>query len=177
MYPNFHTELFGTANSTGDIFYGGSVFSKLEKLSQLLGTELTSSCKTNPKYKGSGGDAGLDLVSFLQIDAPNSSASRIPACFGQCACSHSQWKEKQFDIMAQKWQERFVSLPAYHEMMFVPFSLRSPSGDWDKEYDDEICTIVVDRFRIINAFVNNTKECHSFLSTMDIYSDLYGSFM
>jgi len=155
IYPNFQTEIFGTANNPNDVFYGGNVIDKLELLANYLSTELSPKCKNNPRYNHSSGDAGLDLVSFLRLDMDNASTSRIPVCFGQCTCSHSKWREKQSEVFAEKWREKFLTLPAYHELIFVPFSLRSISGKWDDEYDDQIYTIAVDRFRIIHIL----KQC------------------
>lgn len=174
IYPAYHVEVFGTANNPGDIFHGGKLIDRFEKLAQCLHTEVKPATKKNPRYNRAGGDGGLDLVGFIQLDKPNTETPFIPACFAQCACSVEKWKEKQSSIKYDEWNQRFEQLAHYCEFIFVPFSLRGPDGKWSDEEADRMAVIPVDRIRFLH--IGTTKgECLTFFETNDAYKTVQES--
>jgi hypothetical protein len=96
IYPNFRNEIFGTANKPGDFFYGGTLLEKLEKLARCLNTTVKQLAIVNPHNVATGGDKGLDIVSFYNLDMELQKASFIPFCMGQCSCSYDDWKTNSF---------------------------------------------------------------------------------
>ena len=158
MYPNFRNELFGTSTKRGECFYGGSVLSKLRKLGKFLGTPLTDRAKKNPRYKGPSGDAGLDVISFLQIDKPLCTAPMLPVCIGQCTTSYGNWHNKQLSIKNSSLCSLFQELAVYHELLFISFPLRGINGNWSFEEANKIQTIVIDRIRFLNILSNAEKS-------------------
>jgi hypothetical protein len=158
LYPNFKNELFGTANQAGDFFHGGTLLEKLTKLSLCLNTTLTSKTINDPHNKSTGGDKGLDIVSFYDPDTETYKASYIPVCMGQCSCSYDDWKIKQFSISYDTWKNRLADLPHFHMYMFFPFSLRGINGTWaDGEYP-EAQAIIIDRFRLFSILKQNSIQ-------------------
>lgn len=158
IYPTYHVETFGTASNPTDLFYGGNLIERMEKLAQCLHTELSPSTKSNPRYQKPSGDGGLDLVGFSQLDNESSAVPFIPLCFAQCACSVDQWKNKQSSIKFDEWNPRLLQLPRYCEFIFVPFSLRGSDGKWSPTDADQMVVIPIDRIRfvhILNASGNN----------------------
>lgn len=155
IYPTYHIEIFGTASSPSDMFYGGSLISRMEKLAECLHTELSSTTKNNPRYTNPSGDGGLDLVGFSQLDNEAAAAPFIPLCLAQCACSVDQWKDKQRSIKYDEWNQRLLQLPRYCEFIFVPFSLRSSDGKWSPTDEDQIVVIPIDRIRFLHLLKAN----------------------
>jgi hypothetical protein len=164
IYPNFRNELFGTANTPGGFFYGGNLLDKLKKLAQCLNTALKQPATDNPHNLSTGGDKGLDIVSFYNLDAESQQAPFIPLCMGQCSCSYDDWKIKQSSIKYSIWNNRFNDLPAYHEYMFVPFPLRGIEGGWADEEREEIQTIIVDRFRFFSLLKIDASKAAAILA-------------
>ena len=150
IYPTYHIDIFGTASSHGDMFYGKNLIDRMEKLAECMHTELTFNTKNNPRYANPSGDGGMDLVGFSDLDAKNAGASLIPLCFAQCACSVDHWKDKQSSIKYDAWSQRFVQLPRYCEFIFVPFSLRGSDGKWSPTDADQMTVIPIDRIRFLH---------------------------
>jgi hypothetical protein len=157
MYPNFRNELFGTSTKRGECFYGGSVISKLKKLGKLLGTPLTDRAKKNSRYKSPSGDAGLDVISFLQIDKPLCNTSMLPVCIGQCTTSYGNWYNKQLSVKNSSLGNLFQELAVYHEFLFISFPLRGINGNWSFEESTKIQTIIIDRVRFLNILSSVEK--------------------
>lgn len=155
IYPTYHVETFGTASKPTDLFYGGNLIERMEKLAQCLHTELSPTTKNNPRYQNASGDGGLDLVGFSQLDNEGSTAPFIPLCFAQCACSVDQWKNKQSSIKYDEWNQRLLQLPHYCEFIFVPFSLRGSDGKWSPTDADQMVVIPVDRIRFLHILKMN----------------------
>jgi hypothetical protein len=171
LYPNFRNEMFGTANQPGDSFYGGTLLDKLAKLSRRLNTTLTQKTINDPHNRVTGGDKGLDIVSFYDLDIEFQEVSFKPVCFGQCSCSYDEWNKKQFSIDYDKWRDRLNDITAFHRYIFIPFPLRGIDGCWAKEEHAEIQTIVIDRFRFFSLLKLNSISATSVLSD-DIKSKL-----
>lgn len=150
MYPMFHVEVFGTASEEKDLFYGGTLLERFEKLAKCLNTELKVATKNNERYATGSGDGGLDLVGFMRIDPDGAETSFLPMCFAQCACSVEDWVTKQSSIKFDQWNQRFEELVHYSELIFVPFSLRDSNGKWTSSRVDQIVVIPIDRIRFLH---------------------------
>lgn len=174
IYPSYHVEVFGTASSPGDIFYGGKLIERFEKLAQCLHTNVKSATKKNAHYDQGSGDGGLDLVGFIQLDDPKAEVPFIPVCFAQCACSVDKWKEKQGAIKFDEWNQRFERLAHYCEFIFVPFSLRGPDGKWSDEEADRMTVIPVDRIRFLHIASAKGGD-FAFFETSDAYQAIQES--
>lgn len=168
IYPSYHVEVFGTASNPGDIFHGGKLIDRFEKLAQCLHTDVRSATKKNARYNQASGDGGLDLVGFIQLDDPKAEVPFIPVCFAQCACSVEKWKEKQGAIKFDEWNQRFEQLAHYCEFVFVPFSLRGPDGKWSDEEADRMTVIPIDRIRFLHI-ASAKGEDFTFFETSDAY--------
>lgn len=166
IFPSFHIEVFGTATSQDDMFYGGRLIERFEKLADCLHTEVKSATRENPRYNRTSGDGGLDLVAFTQIDGAGTEVPFIPLCFAQCACSVDKWKEKQSSIKFDEWNQRFEQIAHYCEFIFVPFSLRGPDGKWCGTEADRIVVIPVDRIRFLHII---QSEDLTFFEQRDAY--------
>jgi len=110
----FKTYIFGT--SRVDSVFTGTVRARVEKLAELLHSSTTDDFNIDSRYDVSGGDAGLDLVSFVPLD----DEAFVPLVLGQCACSYTEWNSKQFDLDPDKWKGRIKGIPSFIRMMFVP---------------------------------------------------------
>lgn len=168
ILPSFHIEIFGTASSPEDMFYGGKLIERFEKLAHCLHTEAKTATRENPRYNQASGDGGLDLIGFTQIDSRESEVPFIPSCFAQCACSVDKWKEKQSSIKFDEWNQRFNQIAHYCEFIFVPFSLRGPDGKWSNTEVDRIVVIPVDRVRFLHI-IQSSEENLTFLEHSNAY--------
>jgi hypothetical protein len=164
IYPNFNNELFGTGTVRGDFFYGGTRRERLIRLSKCLNTDITENEKKNPHNDESSGDRGMDLVSFFRPDFDICGVPFIPVCLGQCSCSYDDWDNKQYSILNVRVGKIFENVAMCHEIIFVPFSLRSIDGKWEEDIISEIDTIVIDRFRLFSIIKLNKTNPHSMIA-------------
>lgn len=142
----YQTHIFGT--SRVDDVFNGSVRERIEKLADMLNTRTTSLFRENERYDVSGGDAGLDIVSFATLD----SESFSPLIMAQCACSYDDWEKKQNDINEAKWGHIFESIAPYMKFLFVPFFWRKNTNTFiDKT---EIYSCLFDRLRIMKIMAD-----------------------
>jgi hypothetical protein len=155
MYPNFKNELFGTGTVHGDYFHGGTRRERLIRLSKCLNTDITQNEENNPHNDESGGDRGIDLVSFFRPDFDICNVPFIPVCLGQCSCSYDDWDNKQYSILNVRFRKFFENVAICHEIIFVPFSLRGIDGKWEENIISEIDTIIIDRFRLFSIIKLN----------------------
>lgn len=174
IYPSYHVEIFGTASNPGDIFHGGKLIDRFEKLAQCLHTDVKPGAKKNPRYNRASGDGGLDLVGFIQLDDPKAEVPFIPLCFAQCACSVEKWVEKQGSIKYDQWDQRFEQLAHYCEFVFVPFSLRGPDGKWSDEEADRMTVIPIDRIRFLHIATAKGED-FTFFEASDAYQTIQES--
>lgn len=123
-----------------------------------LGSYTTKPFDQDDKYGVSGGDGGLDLVSFTSVDE----MPFIPFSFAQCACSYKEWESKQSSIKPEKWNVRIHNLAPYHEFTFVPFYFRKVDGHFVSE--TSISTCLIDRHRIFNIVRDDRSIIEEFLT-------------
>jgi len=168
LYPNFRNELFGTSTVPGDCFHGGTLHEKLIKLSKCINTNMTRKEENNPRNSWGSGDRGIDVISFFQPDFDTCNASYIPVNVGQCSCSYDEWENKQSSISNKMIQNIFEDFATCLEFMFIPFPLRSASGNWADEDFPYIGTIVIDRFRFFSIIAKSNKITPELIITNDI---------
>ncbi|MEA4931580.1 MAG: hypothetical protein VB026_08380 [Anaerolineaceae bacterium] len=173
IYPNFKCELFGTSAHAGDVFHGGTLLDRLCRLAQCLNTRVKDEVIRNPHNLESAGDGGIDLIAYQAIDSTLHPAPFLPAGFGQCACSYDDWITKQNEVGTYRYTtRRFEQIEHFHQLMFVPFPLRNTIGTWDDEYQEQIESLIIDRFRFIDILIKNDDDL-SFFTTSAIYQELF----
>src|SRR5690606_14521223 len=89
------TELFGTSRTKGEgDVYRGNLRERLRILASNLCSYTSKSFDSDSGYDVTGGDGGLDIVSYIPLDG----MPYIPVSFAQCACSQEEWENKQLSI-------------------------------------------------------------------------------
>lgn len=170
VYPGFLVEIFGTASNPEDLFHGGKIIDRLEKLADSLHVELTKAARENEHYLSPGGDAGLDIIGFAQLEDVTASSPFLPMFLAQCTCSVDEWKEKQHSIKYDEWITKLSPPPAhYSEYILVPFSLRGPNGKWASTELDQIVSIPIDRIRFLHIIKNHGNDL-GFFEKSDAYT-------
>lgn len=134
------TQIFGTSKEDNE--FKGNLRSRIITLASCLNTITTKSFDNDPQYDCSGGDNGIDLISYYQLD----NNEFIPFSFAQCSCSYDQWELKQESIGYEKWERRLNDITSYLKYMFVPFDCRRADGTFDNI--TSIYTILIDRHRL-----------------------------
>lgn len=95
------------------------------------------------------GDGGVDLVAWLGMD--DFESRNIPSALGQCACSRTDWVNKQTEISRDRLNNFIHPSHPWMQLIFIPHSFRNNHGAW--AVDGEIAaTIIFDRLRILNNF-------------------------
>lgn len=168
VFPNFSVEIFGTSSREGEPFAGGNVIDRLERLSNCLNTSVRDVCRKDERNYQPGGDKGIDIVGFIQVEGENSRAPFLPSLFAQCACSVDKWKEKQSSINYTEMRNLFEFLSPFCEFIIVPFSLRGPDGKWSSTDLNRIYVIPIDRVRFIHIVQLLGKD-YSFFESSDAY--------
>ena len=115
----------------------------MKKLADILGVKICDDYISGVKTSATGGDGGIDLFAFYPIDKQKG----MPFALCQCACSYSDWENKQHSIGQSKMKEILYGLPPYLQMTFVPCNLHDIELHWDEPY--KILTCVIDRYRLI----------------------------
>lgn len=150
MPVDAETELFGTARESGR--FQGNLRSRIKILADCLGAQTTKTMDSDRRYDSvHGGDAGLDLVSFVKLDH----ASHIPFALGQCTCSYDHWIDKQPSINRGAWRSKMEPLAPFWRFLFVPFSCHNALGRFEQA--TEIHTCLIDRQRILHIL---QSHCH-----------------
>ncbi|MFP7442935.1 hypothetical protein SFC50_04460 [Bacillus infantis] len=165
------TRVFGTSRNENErVFYKGNLRSRITTLAANLNTNTSDAFNDDPKYDKPGGDAGLDLVSFIPID----DMPFIPVSFAQCSCSQDEWENKQFSIKRDIWDRRISNIAPYLEFLFVPFYYRRVNGEFENK--TTIYTSLIDRhriFKIARRSIFKKFEKHNiYTKTMQIIEEL-----
>lgn len=132
-----------------------------DKLNQLAGhIRETVKIKKEDLSKYNKGDGGLDIYAWIDLGDSN---KHFPLFFCQCACT-PEWTKKQNSSKYARW-DNFISLSTYPvNIIFIPFSFRSATGDWHEHYQIEK-SIVIDRERLIYCFVESEGKFKEFQSS------------
>lgn len=99
------------------------------------------------------GDGGLDIYAWVDLGDSN---QHFPLFFCQCACT-PEWVKKQNSSKFDRWSN-FISFSTYPlNIVFIPFSFRSATGEWHKSYHIEK-SILVDRQRLLYCFQEDENK-------------------
>lgn len=157
---NSKSILFGSSNIQveEDEIKSSSLF--WDKLNQLAGhIRETVKIKREELSRYNKGDGGLDIYAWIDLGDTN---KHFPLFFCQCACT-PEWTKKQNSSKYARW-DNFISLSTYPaNVIFIPFSFRSATGDWHESYQIEK-SIVIDRERLIYCFIESEKKFKEFRS-------------
>ena len=97
---------------------------------------------------GDGGDGGIDLAGWLEMDLhePKNKMSIL----AQCACSREEWVKKQTEISSVRLANMLSPTAPWIECLFSPVSFRDNSGQW--AVPSSVANIVlIDRLRLLNS--------------------------
>lgn len=122
--------------------YTHSLDEALKRLGKDLAVEVN---EINCDKAGTSGDAGLDLVAFLNFD---DGAKTSYAVLGQCGAQETGWPKKTLEAHAMRYRGYYQLLFDFPGVMFTPVCYRSADGDW---WDIQAATgvLLLDRIRIM----------------------------
>ena len=122
--------------------YNGNTWNRLCSLAQ--DTRLFIMCKEEEFATRGTGDIGIDLAAWYPFEDP---ATILPMAFAQCACSKSEWSEKQSSISNDRVRNFFRSNSPFLPFIFIPHCFREEFGQWAQP--SQIYTVIIDRIRIL----------------------------
>jgi hypothetical protein len=161
------TQVFGTSRDGDDrVSYKGNLRKRISALADNICAVTSKSFDADSMYDVSGGDGGIDLISFIPLD----DMPFIPVSFAQCACTYDRWEEKQNSISSERWGRRFGNLAPYLQFTFIPFYFRRANGEF--ENPTRILTCIMDRHRILKIARNNDNTFNEF-AKHSIYEKVY----
>ncbi|MEA5126452.1 hypothetical protein [Xanthomonas floridensis] len=145
MPAGSQVHIFGKANASR---YSGSAYNKLASLCADIRASL--SVAEEDYRPNDSGDSGIDLVAWHGM---GDMQSHIVVGLGQCACSRSNWTNKQ--LAASPQNLHYVNSPAsWKTFMFVPICFRRIGGQW--AVATEIASVIfLDRLRLIKGIENS----------------------
>lgn len=100
------------------------------------------------------GDGGIDLVAWLKM---GDHRGNMPVIFGQCACSPTDWEDKQLDVTPAATEAHLSLDHPGAAYCFVPHDLSANDKIWDRS-EHVKRTVLVDRRRLFTVFEN----CNAF---------------
>jgi hypothetical protein len=127
----------------------------LSEALKTLGKELAVKRVDEKECDGAGrsGDAGLDLVAFINFDDVATSSYAI---LGQCGAQETGWPKKTLEAHSMKYSGYYHMVFQYPAVMFTPVCYRTADGDW---YDIQSATgiLLLDRLRILKLI--DSQNC------------------
>jgi hypothetical protein len=145
LLPQHATVRMFDANSEDRaIHYSHSLSLALSILGTELGALSINSSECSPKSES--GDAGLDLVGFVDF---SDGAATNHAILGQCSAQWRNWPQKTLEAHSVRFRSFFQMLADQTCTMFTPLCYRDSDGKW---YDNRSATgvLLLDRGRIIS---------------------------
>jgi hypothetical protein len=135
--------LFGTAAQKGELFHGGRLGDRME----LLAKHLRGVSKLDRNHSGSSGDAGIDIVGWVPM---GDAGDGLLVLMGGATCSYKNWENKVYSTSYGRLKEKVqIRVPSVN-VTFIPFFMRTSSGDWHRA--DELGeALLVDRLRLIKG--------------------------
>lgn len=126
--------------------YTGTLRTKLEALaSDIFAILMKPASDYDPSNTG---DGGIDLVAWQCLDDQR---GNIPVIFGQCACSPTDWEEKQLDVTPAATEAHLSPQHPGAAYCFVPHDLQHSDKSWQRAAHVKR-TVVIDRARILRLF-------------------------
>lgn len=119
-----------------------------------LGKELAVGVNEGECNKaGISGDAGLDLVAFINFD---DGAKTSYAMLGQCGAQETGWPKKTLEAHSMRYRSYYQILFDYPGVMFTPVCYRTSDGEW---WDNQSATgiLLIDRVRILKLIETQNR--------------------
>lgn len=153
---------FGAQSTLPDA-YVGNLREKLELLASDITARLQKDAdEYDPRNTG---DGGLDLVAWQEI---GDLRGNIPVIFGQCACSPTDWEEKQMDITPAAIEAHIAPQHPGAAYCFVPHDLSLSEKKWQRAVHVKR-VVIVDRLRLLNLF--NASDAWGTLTNWSFIAD------
>ena len=124
--------------------YTGTKWERINRLATDIGGRGVCTPETFRAHDS--GDGGIDLMAALPLDAHET--RNIPSLLGQCACSRSQWVNKQMEIANDRLGNQIHATHPWMQALMIPQSFRDSGGRWAVE-GDVARIILLDRLRIL----------------------------
>ena len=132
--------------------YEGTLLQKLKALATDIHARLQKSDEQyDPRNTG---DGGIDLVAWL---AMGDQRGNMPVIFGQCACSPTDWEDKQLDVTPNATEAHLAPQHPGAAYCFVPHDLSANDRLWDRS-EHVKRTVLIDRRRFFSLF----ERCGTF---------------
>lgn len=143
--------------------YDGTLQKKLKELAgDIQATVLKRDEEFDPRNTG---DGGIDLVAWLKM---GDRRGNMPIIFGQCACSPTDWEDKQLDVTPSSTEALISPHHPGAAYCFVPHDLSANDGLWDRA-EHVKRTVLVDRLRFFRLF--ERIDCFDKLPTWTFIDD------
>ena len=149
------------AHQTLPAAYTGTLLVKLKALAEDIQARMQKSDEQyDPKNTG---DGGIDLVAWLKM---GDHRGNMPVIFGQCACSPTDWEDKQLDVTPAATEAHLSPHHPGAAYCFVPHDLSANDKLWDRS-EHVKRTVLVDRRRLFkDRKSTRLNSSHSTLSRM-----------
>lgn len=132
--------------------YTGTLLEKLKALAVDIQARMQ---KSDDRYDPRNtGDGGIDLVAWLKM---GDHRGNMPVIFGQCACSPTDWEDKQLDVTPAATEAHLSPDHPGAAYCFIPHDLSANDKMWDRS-EHVKRTVLVDRRRLFTVFEN----CNAF---------------
>jgi hypothetical protein len=137
---------FGAHQNLPNAYAAVSLLDKLKALALDIQGRLQKSEESyDPRNSG---DGGIDLVAWLRV---GDRRGNIPVIFGQCACSPTDWEDKQLDVTPAAIEAHISPQHPGAAYCFVPHDLAENDRMWDRA-EHVKKTVLVDRLRLFSLF-------------------------
>jgi hypothetical protein len=139
---NAEVRIFDANSSDRAMHYTHSLDEALKRLGKDLAVEVH---EANCNKAGKSGDAGLDLVAFINFD---DGAKTTYAIMGQCGAQETGWPKKTLEAHSMRYRGYYQILFDYPGVMFTPVCYRTADGEW---WDIQAASgvLLIDRIRIL----------------------------
>ena len=130
--------------------YQGSLLEKLKALAKDIRARLQKEdADYDPRNTG---DGGIDLVAWFNM---GDQRGNMPVIFGQCACSPTDWEDKQLDVTPAAIEGHLAPHHPGAAYCFVPHDLSANDSRWDRS-EHVKRTVLIDRLRFLKLFERNS---------------------
>lgn len=144
--PGSHVKANWANPGEDDNCYRGVLPAKLREIAADIRCSTAAGIKDEDYDPRDTGDGGIDLVGWHEM---YDKREGIPIAMGQCSCSKTEWKLKQFETAYVKHQNVLPVVHAWANFYFCPLDLRKSETSW--RYGRDIGgAIIIDRSRLIS---------------------------
>ena len=146
LSPLWEVRPFGAHQTLSNAYTESTLLGKLKALAVDIQARLQKSDEMfDPRNTG---DGGIDLVAWLNM---GDKRGNMPVIFGQCACSPTDWEDKQLDVTPAATEALISPQHPGAAYCFVPHDLSANERMWDRA-EHVKRTVLVDRRRLFSLF-------------------------